>query len=146
MHDWRHPGLISKRPFAPTGPERHHERHRARVLRAKFDLATRRSFPRRRPYPRPRRQLTGKKLGDLKKPLPKKTLARRTGNLRSQAIFTLLRSPGSSKIWRGSGTFPVETLPTAMPNHRPSFPRTPLSPHPIRSKGAFKALPPKANF
>jgi hypothetical protein len=117
------------------------------VLRAKFDLATRRSFPRRRPHPRPRRQLTGKKLGDLKKTLPKKTLARRTGNLRFQAIYTLLKSPGSSKIWRESGTFPVETLPTAMPNHRPrpSFPRNPLSPPPLRSKGAFEALPPKAN-
>ena len=88
-------------------------------------------FPSSRPDSRPRRQLTGKKLGDLKKPLPEKTLARRTGNLRSHATKTVLKFPGSSKIWHGSGAFPAEIPTTAKPNHHlsPSFPRNPLSPH-----------------
>ncbi len=122
--------------------------HRARELRPKFDLATRRSFPRRRPHPRPRRQLTGKKLGDLKKPLPKMILPTRSGSPSSQIMNIAPKPPGFSKICPGPGAFPAETLPTAMPNHRlrPSFPRNPLSPPSAPVQGRLQAPPSKSNF
>ena len=104
--------------------------------------------PRRRPDSRPRRKLTGKKLGDLKKPLPKKNLATRAGNLRSFTVKFVLNSYSSSKIGRGSGTFPAGIPTPDTPSHRlrPSFPCNPLSPPspPLRS-GGFTALPPKVN-
>ena len=42
----------------------------------------------------------------------------------------VIKSPGSSKIGRGLGTFPAEIPTTAKPNHRlrPSFLRNPLVP------------------
>ena len=64
------------------------------------------------------------------KPLPKKNLATRAGNLRSHAMKFMLNDPGFRKIRRGPGTFPPEIATTAKPNHHlsPSFPRNPLSP------------------
>ena len=152
MDPGRRPGPELVQP----GKEPH--RRRARELRptcapkpwrrSKCHLAARGDPTRRRPDSRPRRQLTGKKLGDLKKPLPKKTLARRTGNLRSRAMKTVLKFPGSSKIWHGSGAFPAEIPTTAKPNHHlsPSFPRNPLSPPSDPVQRRLQSPPAKSNF
>jgi len=74
-------------------------------------------------------------------------LAMRAGSLSCYEIKMPPKPPGFSKIRRGPGTFLAEIPTTAEPNHdlSPSFPRTPLSPPQLRSKGGFKALPPKAN-
>ncbi len=129
-------------------PSSRYPRGRTRSLRPKPHLAAQRDLSWRRPDSRPRRQLTGKKLGDLKKPLPEKTLARRTGNLRSRAMKTVLKFPGSSKIWHGSGALPAEIPTTAKPNHHlsPSFPRNPLSPPSDPVQRRLQSPSAKSNF
>ncbi len=81
-------------------------------------------------------------------PSSKKTLARRTGNLRSRAMKTVLKFPGSSKIWHGSGAFPAEIPTTAKPNHHlsPSFPRNPLSPPSDPVQRRLQSPSAKSNF
>jgi len=78
----------------------------------------------------------------------KKILARRIGSLRSPAMKTVLKPPGSSKIWRGSGTFRAETSAIATSHHclRPSSPRNPLSPPSAPVQRRLQGPPAKSNF
>jgi hypothetical protein len=61
---------------------------------------------------------------------------------------TVLKFPGSSKIWHGSGAFPAEIPTTAKPNHHlsPSFPRNPLSPPSDPVQRRLQSPPAKSNF
>jgi hypothetical protein len=95
-----------------------------------------------------RRQLTRKNLGELKKPLPKNNLATRARNLSSPAMKTVSKSPGFSKTWRGSGTFPAEISTTAKPNtvSAPLPPATPFLPPSAPVQRRLQGPPAKSKF
>jgi len=61
---------------------------------------------------------------------------------------TVLKFPGSSKIWHGSGALPAEIPTTAKPNHHlsPSFPRNPLSPPSDPVQRRLQSPSAKSNF
>ncbi len=56
--------------------------------------------------------------------MPKKSLAKRSGELRSRRMKTAVKSPESAVYWRGLGIFLTETPLAAAPKHffRPHFP------------------------
>ena len=119
-------------------------RRRARLLRPKFDLATRRSFPRRRPHPRPRRQLKGGPFSNQRTNRCQKNL----GKADWEATFLsnktrATRSRLLSNMARIAGFF-SKTPPAATPNRRvrplfpPQPPFSPMNPAQFRSSRPFR--------